>query len=75
MSAAPPNPVLSPDLRLWERVVESSVDGIVVFDRNYRFLAWNPAMERVTGIPRHQMIGQNVLEVFPFRPVTDESGT
>jgi len=66
MSAAPPNPALYPDLHLWERIIESSVDGIVVFDSKYRFVVWNPAMERVTGITRHEMLGQNALEVFPF---------
>jgi PAS domain S-box-containing protein len=66
MSAAPPNPVPYPDFHLWERIIESSVDGIVVFDRHIRFVVWNPAMERVTGIARHETIGRNVLEVFPF---------
>src|SRR5690242_14524769 len=66
MSAAPPNPARYPDLHLWGRVIESSVDGIVVFDRHYRFVVWNPAMESVTGISRQEVLGQNALEVFPF---------
>ena len=66
MSAAPPNPVPYPDLHLWERIIESSVDGIVVFDTQYRFVVWNPAMERVTGVERRAVLGRNVLDVFPF---------
>ncbi len=66
MSAADPNPMLSPHLHLSERVIESSFDGIVVFDGRYRFVVWNPAMERLTGISRNEALGQNALELFPF---------
>jgi PAS domain S-box-containing protein len=66
MSIAPPNPTLLPGLLLQERIIQSMLDGVVVFDRQYRFLVWNPAMERVTGISREQTLGRNALELFPF---------
>jgi len=33
--------------------------------RDYRFLEVNPAFERVTGLPRDQVLGRTVLEVLP----------
>jgi PAS domain S-box-containing protein len=51
---------------LCERLIESSLSGIVALDREYRYTIFNPAMEQMTGIPRAQVLGQVVFEVFPF---------
>jgi len=48
------------------QLIQSSVDGIVAFDRDYRYLAWNPAMERLTGVKRSDVIGKNAFDAFPF---------
>ena len=66
MSAAPPNPILSRQLHLSDRVIESSLDGIVVFDSQLKVSVWNPAMERVTGIFRQDVLGHNAFALFPF---------
>src|SRR4051812_36861786 len=66
LSAAPPNPILSAGLHLSERIIESSLDGIVVFDKHFRLVVWNPAMEQITGISRQEALGQSALELFPF---------
>jgi PAS domain S-box-containing protein len=66
MSAAPPNPILSRHLHVSERVIESSLDGIVVFDSQSKLVVWNPAMERVTGITRQDVLGHSAFDLFPF---------
>ena len=54
------------DMRaVFERIVTSSSDGIIAFDRNYCFTVWSPAMERVTGIARENVIGKGVFDTFP----------
>ena len=37
----------SPALSLLESVLNSSLDGIIAFDRECRYTLWNPAMERI----------------------------
>src|SRR5262249_1494559 len=66
MSSASPNSILSRRLDLSERVIESSLDGIVVFDNEFKLVVWNPAMEVVTGIHRQDVLGHNALVLFPF---------
>lgn len=48
------------------RLVESLRDGVVAIDTHYRFQVWNRAMEELTGVPRVQVLGQVIWEVFPF---------
>lgn len=49
-----------------EQLIDSSVDGILAFDRECRYTIWNPGMERITGIHRSQTIGRRAFDVFPF---------
>jgi PAS domain S-box-containing protein len=55
-----------------ERLIDSSADGIIAFDREIRFTVWNPPMERVTGVPRENVIGKNAFEMFPYLKETGE---
>jgi PAS domain S-box-containing protein len=57
---------------LWERrksdlslhtFLEQSRDGIVFFNKRGRITDWNPAQERITGIPREQMLGCTYWEM------------
>ncbi|XGV97109.1 MAG: PAS domain S-box protein [Leptolyngbya sp. BL-A-14] len=48
------------------QLIQSSVDGIIAFDGGCRYLAWNPAMERLTGVKRADIIGKNAFDCFPF---------
>ena len=52
---------------LHNSIVESMSDGVVVLDREFHFVRWNHAMERLTGVPREKLIGAKQLpwEVFP----------
>ncbi len=47
-------------------IINSSVDGIMAFDRDCRYTVWNPAMERLSGIGKEQCLGRCAFEVFPF---------
>jgi PAS domain S-box-containing protein len=50
---------------VFERLIYSSVDGIFAFDRECRYTAWNPAMERIFGVSKLQTLGKCAFEVFP----------
>ena len=51
---------------LLTRLIDASVDGIFAFDRGFRLVAWNRAMERISGRSREEVLGKSVLEVYPF---------
>jgi PAS domain S-box-containing protein len=51
--------------QLTQLVIESSHDGIAVFDRDMRYTVWNPAMERLSGLAAGDVLGKAALEVFP----------
>ena len=51
---------------LLSRLIDASVDGIFAFDREFRLIAWNRAMQRITGKGRNEVLGKSVVEVFPF---------
>ncbi len=46
-------------------IVDSTVEGIILVDRELRLAMWNPYMEKATGIPENEVIGRNLLEIFP----------
>jgi PAS domain S-box-containing protein len=56
---------LSERLSFIENLVESSVDRIIALDRNMKYLVWNKKCEEHYGLKKAQVIGKNVLEVFP----------
>ncbi len=49
-------------------LINSSVDGIIAFDRNYCYTAWNRAIEKMSGISKHQVLGKSAFEIFPLLP-------
>ncbi len=56
------------DKGLSEMLIESSIDGIVAFDRFYRYAVWNQAMEELSGIGRNEAMGKSAFEIFPLLP-------
>ena len=54
------------------RLLDASVDGILAFDRDCRYTAWNRAMERISGKKSADVLGRNAFEVFPFLKETGE---
>src|SRR5262249_49006235 len=55
-----------------DALIESSVDGILAFDRECRYTVWNPAMERISGVSKQTVLGRCAFEVFPFLKETGE---
>jgi PAS domain S-box-containing protein len=56
---------------LLTRLIDASVDGMFAFDRDFRLLAWNRAMQRISGFTREEVLGKSALDVFPFLRETD----
>src|SRR2546428_680486 len=55
-----------------ERLINSTVDGILAFDRQCRYTVWNPGMERVFGVGKGKTVGRCAFESFPFLKETGE---
>jgi PAS domain S-box-containing protein len=51
---------------LLNRMIDASVDGMFAFDRECRIIAWNRAMQRISGFSREAVLGKRVGDIFPF---------
>jgi PAS domain S-box-containing protein len=60
------------EVRLISCLLEASIDGLLAFDRECRYTAWNSAMERISGFAREEVLGRVAFEVFPFLRETGE---
>lgn len=47
-------------------VLTNAFDGAAAFDLHYRILLWNPAMERMFGLKRKEVLGKVASEVAPL---------
>ena len=47
------------------RILESTTDGFCAIDREWCFVYFNAAAEKMIGVPRHDIIGRNHWELFP----------
>ncbi len=52
--------------RFTQQIVESATVGIVVYDRQFRYLLWNPFLEQASGLSAREVLGKNALELFPL---------
>lgn len=46
-------------------IINSSVDGILTYDLEWRYTLWNPAAERLTGKRAEDVLGRRATDVFP----------
>jgi PAS domain S-box-containing protein len=53
-------------------LLEANVDGILAFDREFRYTTWNRAMERISGVKREHVLGKCAFDVFPCLKETGE---
>ena len=53
-------------------LLEANVDGIIAFDRDYRYTTWNRAMERISGVKREDVLGKHAFDLFPCLKETGE---
>ena len=54
-------------------MIDASVDGMFAFDRDFRLVAWNRSMQRISGLARAEVLGKSALDVFPFLSDTVEN--
>ena len=48
-----------------QSLLDNSIDGILAFDTELRFTAWNKVMEKNTRFKKEQMLGQKMFDLFP----------
>jgi len=48
-----------------QQVISNAGEGIVVYDYNFRYVVWNPYMEKLTGLPASEVLGKTPMELFP----------
>lgn len=65
---------LSERLAFIEKLVESSVDRIIVLDNNMNYLYWNRRCEEHYRLNKEALIGKNILDIYPgsSRPMYPE---
>jgi PAS domain S-box-containing protein len=62
---------LQSDLFLTQ-LLDASVEGILAFDRDCRYIAWNKSMEALAGLKREDVLGKCAFDLFPFLKETGE---
>jgi PAS domain S-box-containing protein len=53
-------------------LLEANVDGIIAFDQECRYTAWNRAMEAFSGVKRERVMGKCAFDLFPGLKETGE---
>jgi PAS domain S-box-containing protein len=46
-------------------IIEQAGEAIVVYDRDFRYLSWNPFAERTTGKKAEEVLGKRSFDIFP----------
>jgi PAS domain S-box-containing protein len=46
-------------------VIANAQEGVVVYDREFRYQVWNRFMEELTGVPAAETLGQHGFDLFP----------
>ena len=49
-----------------DKLLNSSIDGILAFDGSCKITLWNPGLETMTGIAKANTLGRDVFDVMPF---------
>jgi len=57
---------------LLTRLIDASVEGIFAFDRDCRIIAWNRAMQGISGLSREEVLGKKAADIFPFLRDNDD---
>ena len=48
------------------QIISMVRQGIIVYDRDLRYILWNPFMEEMTGLQSNEVLGEHPSELFPF---------
>jgi PAS domain S-box-containing protein len=65
MAVKSDNELLSDQINITEMLIDSSIDGVMAIDLNWKIVAWNHTSELIAGISRKNIIGKKLTEVFP----------
>ena len=49
-----------------QEIISGAGEGIVVYDRDLRYIVWNHYMEQMTGLPAQKVVGRKTADLFPF---------
>ena len=49
-----------------QEIISGAGEGIVVYDRELRYILWNRYMEQMTGIAAEKVLGRKTQSLFPF---------
>jgi formate hydrogenlyase transcriptional activator len=52
-------------LQTTKEIIEGAAEGIILYDKELRYLIFNPFMERLTGVPAQELLGRRAIDVFP----------
>ena len=47
------------------QVISNAQEGVIVYDREFRYLVWNRFMEGLSGVPAARVLGKNAFDLFP----------
>jgi PAS domain S-box-containing protein len=57
-------------LAVFQKLVQSSMEGILAFDREGRYTVWNAALERIFGVNDLERLGNKASDLCPFFHLT-----
>ena len=49
-----------------QQIIACAREGVIVYDKELRFLVWNPYMEELSGLAADRVTGKKPLDVFPY---------
>ena len=52
-------------LQTTQEIIEGAAEGIILYDKELRYLIFNPFMERLTGASAQELLGKRAIDVFP----------
>jgi formate hydrogenlyase transcriptional activator len=52
-------------LQTTKEIIEGAAEGIILYDKELRYLIFNPFMERLTGVAAPDVLGKRAIDVFP----------
>ncbi|HEX4372889.1 MAG TPA: PAS domain-containing protein, partial [Puia sp.] len=52
-------------IRLSEMLNDASIDRVMAINAEQKLIAWNKTSENISGIKKEELIGKNLMEIFP----------
>src|SRR5690242_17429797 len=56
---------MQPDEISLAEIIDNAGEGIVVYDRDLRYVLWNRFMEEMTGLVADDVVGRCAVDLFP----------